>query len=232
LWDVLIFGHDLDTSLVLARAMSISAMILGLSMLTTLCIIFQYHIMTSGIGVMFLLLLLSSIFGSNTFNTWIAFWLLLYIVHVLITRALFTNHLHGKISSRGKQYLYICMIVCMLFTLLTLNALSSTFCTCKGLQIGKLEGRIVNDPCGKPCCLETGGYVMITSSFFLMLAIFTILMMDIHAVEADINQLYSTDGDFCRTAIASRGSICSLEMTRTNEENFSNSLAQNKTKLL
>jgi hypothetical protein len=230
LWDVLIFGHHLDASLISARAMSMSAMILGFSMLTTLSLANQCHIISWGIGVVFLLLLFSSIFGSKTFNTWITFWLFLYILLVLVIRALFIHPIHRKISARGNWCVCCCMIMCMIFTLATLSALTSMYCTCKGLEIGKLEGRIVDDPCGGPCQLDAGGYLMITSSFFWMLASIATSMFGAQSTEKYSNQIHSTHSDLNSPAISSRDISSSLQLSISKEEDFSNSLTQNECK--
>ena len=103
LWDVLFFSYNLDGSLIAARGLSMAAMFLGLAMLTSMSQAMQYHIVSWGIGLIFLVLLIVSIATTNIFNAWITFWLFTYVFFVLITRALFIHPVHRRISSRGSQ---------------------------------------------------------------------------------------------------------------------------------
>lgn len=147
-----------------------SAMVLGLALLTTMSLAMQYHVATWGIGLMFVTLFIISLATSSIFNLWIAFWLFSYIIFILIIRALFIHSVHRRITPQGSTYIAICMTLCVIFTLLTLVVLSSKYCTCEALTNGQLENRIVGDPCSGSCRLEIGGYIMILSSFFWCLA--------------------------------------------------------------
>ena len=170
LWDALFFSYHLDGALLAARALSMSAMVLGLALLTTMSLAMQYHVATWGIGLMFVTLFIISLATSSIFNLWIAFWLFSYIIFILIIRALFIHPVHRRITPQGSTYIAICMTLCVIFTLLTLVVLSSKYCTCEALTNGQLENRIVGDPCSGSCRLEIGGYIMILSSFFWCLA--------------------------------------------------------------
>jgi hypothetical protein len=215
LWDVLFFSYNLDGSLIAARGLSMSAMFLGLAMLTTMSQAMQYHIVSWGIGLTFVILLIVSISTTNIFNMWIIFWLFTYVFFVLITRALFIHPVHRRISSRGSKYIAICMIMCMLCTALTLVVLASPYCTCKTLTEGQLEGRIVGNPCEGRCRLEYGGYMMILSSlFWLVSAIATqtigVQPQEIHPNPMQTNEMY---GGFVGASITTRGAAFIRKLT-------------------
>ena len=187
LWDVLFFSYNLDIALVTARGLSMSAMFLGLAVLTTMSLGMQYHIVIWGIGLIFLTLLIVSMTTTNIFNVWIIFWLFTYLFFILITRAIFIHPVHRRITLRGSKYIAICMIMCMLFTLLTLVVLSSPYCTCKTLAAGQLGGRIVGDPCEGSCHLESGGYAMILSSMLWLLSAIATQKINIQPQEIHMN---------------------------------------------
>jgi len=166
LWSVLFFSYNLDPALIVARVLSMSAMVLGLALVTTMTQAMQYHVVTWGIGVVFFGIFLASLLSTSIFNVWAVFWLFTYIIYVLIVRALFIHPIHRRISPRGSKAIAACFLLCMLLTALTMVVFSSDYCTCESLSAGQLEGRITGDPCEGQCRMKNSGYVMLLGSIF------------------------------------------------------------------
>ena len=207
LWDVLFFSYHLDGALLAARVFSVSAMVLGLAMLTTMSLAMQCHFATWGIGFIFVLHLIVSLSTSNVFNLWIVFWLFTYTILILIIRALFIHPVRRRITPRGSTYIASCMVLCMILTLLTLVVLSSKFCTCESLTNGQLENRIVGDPCSGSCRLEIGGYIMILSSLFWSLAAIATQKIGVQPMELHVKDPAASRemyGGFVARSISSR----------------------------
>jgi hypothetical protein len=225
LWDVLFFSYHLDGALLAARVLSMSAMVLGLAMLTTMSLAMQNHFATWGIGLVFVLLLIASLATTNIFNVWIVFWLFSYIILILIIRALFIHPVHRRISARGSTCIAICMALCMILTLTTLVVLSSKYCTCETLTNGQLENRIVGDPCSGTCRLEVGGYVMMLSSFFWSLAAIATLKIGVQPKKIHVKDLAASHamyGGFVGTPILS-GARRAVSKSQLRDENHGNS---------
>lgn len=174
LYDVLFFAYHLDGFLAAARLLSMASMILGLAMVTTMAQALQYHIVSWTVGFVFSLLFIVSVSTTKIFNVWTIFWLFTYIIFNLIVRALFIHPVHRRISKRGSYYIAAGMILCSIFTILTLLVLKSKYCTCENLNEGDLEARVVRDPCqGETSCkLDSAGYCMVVASMFWFLTAF------------------------------------------------------------
>ena len=166
LWDVIFFSYNLGGNLIAARALSMTAMVLGLSLLTAMSQALQTHIVSWGVGLILFALFIVSISTTSQYNLWTLFFLFFYIILVLIVRALFIHPVHRVISSRGSKYiawLLICNFVC---TLMTLLVLKSYFCQCTNLTAERLEGRVKpnQDLCKVQCELSRAGIMMVIGS--------------------------------------------------------------------
>jgi hypothetical protein len=220
LWDVLFFSYHLDGALVTARVMSMAAMMLGLAMLATMSQAMQYHIVSWGIGVVFFVVFITSLSTTSNFNVWVVFWWFTYVILVLIVRALFIHPVHRRISPRGSKYIAICMIMCMIFNVLTLVVLSSDYCTCDSLTAGELEGRVIGDPCDRQCHLSSAGYLMIAgAAFWLFAAIATqkigVQPEVLHDNPTTTGSMY---GGFVTKSITTRTKDFARKLTRSRDE--------------
>jgi len=147
------------------------AMVLGLSLLTAMSQALQCHIMSWGIGLTLFILFIVSISTTSQFNLWTVFFLFLYIILVLIVRALFIHPVHRVISKRGSKYIAWLLILCFFCTLFTLLVLKSYFCQCEHLTSDRLEGRDTNpDLCQLRCELESAGIVMVIAAGMWLLS--------------------------------------------------------------
>jgi len=147
-----------------------TAMLLGLALLTTASQASQYHVFSWGIALVFFVLFIVSVSTTSTYNVWIVFWLLSYVIFVLIVRYLFVHPVPRRISKRGSHIiggLYFFNGVCCLLTLVVLR---SDYCTCSNLSNEELEGREIGDPCQQVCRLGAAGACMITASLFWFVA--------------------------------------------------------------
>uniref|UniRef100_A0A7S3DS59 Uncharacterized protein n=1 Tax=Entomoneis paludosa TaxID=265537 RepID=A0A7S3DS59_9STRA len=170
LWNVLFFSYNLGWHLVIARVFSMTAMLLGLGLLTTTAQALQFHLVSWGIGLFLFVLFIISVSTSSVFNLWIVFWLFSYVIMTLIVRFAFVHPVPRRISLRGEKViarLYVFNGICCLLTLLVLK---SDYCTCKNLSSANLEGRQVGEPCEGNCRLGPAGIQMILASFCWFLA--------------------------------------------------------------
>jgi hypothetical protein len=166
LWDILFFSYQLDAHLEAARFFSMIAMIVGLSMVATMAQAQQAHIVSWGILLAASILFLVSVSNSNTYNIWIIFGLLSYVILTLIVRSLFIHPVHRRISERGSKVIGSLFVFCFVSTLLTLVVLRSDYCTCDSLSTKRLEREIIGNPCDGVCTLGSGGIVMMVAAFF------------------------------------------------------------------
>jgi hypothetical protein len=166
LWDILFFSYHLDGHLEAARFFSMMAMIVGLSMLATMAQAQQAHVVSWGILLAFAILFLVSVLTTSTYNIWILFGLLSYLILTLIVRSLFIHPVHRRISARGSMCIGYLFLFCFATTLLTLIILRSDYCTCESLSTNRLEREIIGDPCEGDCTFGSGGVVMMAASLF------------------------------------------------------------------
>jgi hypothetical protein len=169
LWDILFFSYQLDAHLEAARFFSMIAMIVGLSMLATMAQAQQAHVVSWGILLASTILFLVSVSKTNTYNIWIIFGLLTYVILTLIVRSLFIHPVHRRISVRGSRVIGSLFIFCFVATLLTLVVLRSDYCTCDSLSTKRLEREVIGDPCDGVCTLGSGGIVMIVAALFWLI---------------------------------------------------------------
>jgi hypothetical protein len=168
-WDVLYSTYSLDNYLEAARALSMTAMILGLTLLTALSQALKCHVVSWGVGVAFFVAFVVSLSKSQQFNVWATFFLLLYVVLVLIVRSFFIRR---AMTSRGSKCISWLLILNFLFTITTLLILNSDFCQCSRLDNEKLEGRLdpTLDPCDNSCTLGLAGGTIIFGAAAWLLA--------------------------------------------------------------
>jgi hypothetical protein len=166
LWDVLFFAYDLGAPLMAARVFSMAAMLVGLSLLTTMVQAARMHVVSWGIGVWFFILFMISVTTSSLFNIWIVFFFFSYVILILINRALFIHPVHRVISARGNKIIAGTCFLCFACSLLTLVVLKSDFCTCANISSETLEGRDPGDPCAGGCSLGAAGYLTVVAAVF------------------------------------------------------------------
>jgi hypothetical protein len=166
LWDILFFSYHLSAHLEAARFLSMAAMIVGLSMLTTMAQAQQAHIVSWGIVLAFTILFVVSVSTTSVFNIWVLFGLFSYVILTLIVRALFIHPVHRRISARGSKYIGYLFILCFVVTLLTLVILKSDYCTCDSLSTERLGRYVPGDPCEGDCNMGWAGYVMMVAALF------------------------------------------------------------------
>lgn len=181
-----------------------TAMVLGLSLLTAMSQALQCHLMSWGVGLTFFILFIASISTTSQYNLWTLFFLFLYIILVLIVRALFIHPVHRAISSRGSKYIAWLLIVCFLCTILTLLVLKSYFCQCENLSLERLEDR--GDPenvCKLQCQLDTAGILMVIASGMWLLSGLAVFKFGVQpeGYEGEFTSLY---GGFTRDSITTR----------------------------
>ena len=164
LWDVLFFAYDLGAPLVLARVFSMTAMLVGLAMVTTMAQASQIHLFSWGIGMALFCLFVVSVSTTDIFNVWTVFWWFSYIIMILIVRFLFIHPVHRRISPRGCKILAGFCVVNSVSCLLTLVVLKSDYCTCAGISAERLDGRAPGDPCEGSCRLGTAGYLTLVAA--------------------------------------------------------------------
>jgi hypothetical protein len=186
LWDVLFFSYNLDFSLKVARAMSMSSMVLGLAMVTTTSQALQCHIVSWGVGLILTIMFIISAATTSIFNLWAVFWLFTYIIYVLIVRYLFFHPVPRRISPRGSKMIAVCFLLCMLFTALAMVVLTSNYCTCDSLTVADLED-IENNTCDGTCRLTEAGYVMILASILWLGAAIATQMIGVQPAVLDQN---------------------------------------------
>lgn len=170
LWDVLFFSYSLGGFLQAARALSMTAMVLGLSLVTSMAQALQSHILGWGIGLALFVLFILSVSTTSQYNLWTLFFLFLYVVLVLIVRSLFIHPLHRVISKRGSKYIAWLLMLCFLCTLFTLVVLNSYFCQCENLTPERLEGRGGEDVCEQRCRLGPAGITTVIAAGMWLLS--------------------------------------------------------------
>jgi hypothetical protein len=185
-WDVLFSSNSLDNYLEAARALSMTAMILGLSLLTALSQALKCHVVTWGAGVAFFVLFVVSLLTSQKFNVWATFFLLLYVVLAMICRSLF---IHRAMSSRASKCIAWLLILNFLFTITTLLTLNSDFCQCSRLDNEKLEGRLDPslDPCDNPCTLGPAGVTIMYGGAAWLLSGLAVLKFGVQRYPSEMN---------------------------------------------
>jgi hypothetical protein len=166
LWDVLFFAYDIGVPLTAARVFSVTAQLLGLSLLTATLQAAHMNAVSWAIGMAFFALFLVSVSTTSIFNVWIVFWLSTYVLLILITRALFIHPVRRVISARGNKVIAWACLLCCSCSLLTLVVLKSDFCTCENITAQRLEGREPGNPCASECYLGAAGYLTVAASFF------------------------------------------------------------------
>ena len=171
LWSVIFYAYDLGGPLRWSRVFSMSAMVLGLAVLTTMAQAMQCHAISWGVGLILFIVFLVSVSTTSTFNIWIVWALFNYILFVLLVRAAFVHPVARRISRRGCCIIAGCQVACHVFAILTLVVLKSDFCTCDSLSPGRLAGRITedSDPCENVCALHVSGYMVIFASALWLL---------------------------------------------------------------
>jgi hypothetical protein len=171
-WDTLFFSYSLGDYLEAARVLSMTAMILGISLLTAMSQALKCHFVSWSVGLAFFALFITSLARSQEYNIWTLFFFFLYVVLVLIVRSLFIHPVHRAISSRGSKYIAWLLILNFVLTILTLLVLNSDFCQCYRLTNEKLEGRLDPslDPCKNKCELGPAGTVIIIGAAAWLLA--------------------------------------------------------------
>jgi hypothetical protein len=171
-WDVLFFSYSLGDYLEAARALSMTAMILGLSLLTAMSQALECYLVSWGVGFVLFALFIAALATAPRYNFWTVFFLFLYVVLVLIVRSLFKHPVHRAISSRGSKYIAWLLILNFVLTILTLLVLNSIFCQCHELTNEKLEGRLdpTLDPCDTTCELGPAGVTIIFGAAAWLLA--------------------------------------------------------------
>ena len=206
LYSVIFYALDLGGPLRWSRVFSMSSMILGLAVLTTMAQAMQCHAISWGVGLILFVVFLVSVSTTSTFNIWIVWALFTYILFVLLVRATFVHPVARRISRRGCRIIAGCQASCFVFTILTLVILRSDFCTCDSLSPGELEGRISenSDPCEGVCALHVSGYMVIFASALWLLASLTTLRVGVQPpllVVARPPEMYA---HYSRASITSR----------------------------
>lgn len=172
LWDVIYFSYSLGGYLIAARGLSMTAMVLGLSLLTAMSQALECHIVNWGVGFTLFVLFIVSVSTTSQFNLWTIFFLFLYVILVLIVRSLFIHPVHRVISSRGSKLIAWLLILCFVLSIMTLLVLKSWFCQCDKLTSDKLENRDAQgqDICQVQCELGPAGIVMVIGSCMWLLS--------------------------------------------------------------
>jgi hypothetical protein len=183
LWDILFFSYQLDAHLEAARFFSMMAMIVGLSMVATMAQAQQAHIVSWGILLASTILFLVSVSNSNTYNIWIIFGLLSYVILTLIVRSLFIHPVHRRISERGSRVIGSLFIFCFVATLLTLVVLRSDYCTCESLSTKRLEREVIGNPCDGVCTVGSGAIVMMVAALFWLITAVATFKIGVHPKE-------------------------------------------------
>jgi hypothetical protein len=171
-WDILFFTYSLGPYLKTARVLSMTAMMLGLSLLTAMLQALQCHLVSWGVGLGLFALFITALATAPRYNVWTIFLFFLYVVLVLIVRSLFIHPVHRAISSRGSKYIAWLLILNFLLTIMTLLVLNSHFCQCNHLTNENLEGRLDPslDPCDTTCKLGPAGETIILGAVTWLLA--------------------------------------------------------------
>jgi hypothetical protein len=172
-WDNLVLSYSLgDYHLKAARALSMTAMILGISLLTAMSQALKCHFVNWGVGLALFALFITALARSYEYNVWTIFFFLLYVVLVLIVRSIFVHPVLRAISSRGSKYIAFLLILNSALTILTLLVLNSDFCQCYRLIDKKLEGGFDPslDPCENTCEFGPAGISIIFGAAAWLLA--------------------------------------------------------------
>jgi len=206
LWSVLFYAIDLGGPLRWARVFSMSGMVLGLAVLTTMAQAMQCHAISWGVGFILFLVFLVSVSTTSTFNVWIVWALFNYVIFVLLVRACFVHPVARRISQRGNVYIAFCQLLCHVFTLLTLVVLKSDFCTCDSLSPGDLDGRVTDelDPCEGVCALHVSGYMVILASTLWLLASLATLRLGVQPDRLYIVRPPEQFANYARESITTR----------------------------
>lgn len=204
LWDVLFFSYSLGAPLITARVVSMTAMLLGLSLTTTMAQATQFHLASWGIGLALFVLFLISLVIAPRYNVWAVFWFCTYLLMVLIVRSLFVHPVPRRISKRGNRIIAGCFLACAVFCLLSLVVLKSGFCDCSGLTMELLAGRDAVENCKSSCSLSLAGYFMIVAAVFYIASAAATLIYGIQPEILRMNFTRSLYGNFRSQSIVSR----------------------------
>ena len=206
LWSVLFYAIDLGGPLRWARVFSMSGMVLGLAVLTTMAQAMQCHAISWGVGLILFLVFLVSISTTSTFNVWIVWALFNYVIFVLLVRACFVHPVARRISQRGTVYIAFCQLLCHVVTILTLVVLKSDFCTCDSLSPGDLDGRVTVelDPCEGVCALHVSGYMVIFASTLWLLSSLSTLRLGVQPDRLYIARPPEQFANYSRESITTR----------------------------
>jgi hypothetical protein len=205
-WDTLFFSYSVGDYLEAARALSMAAMVLGMSLLTAMSQALKCHFVSWSVGLAWFALFITALARSYEYNVWTIFFFLLYVVLVLIVRSLFVHPVHRAISSRGSKYIAWLLIFNTALTILTLLVLNSDFCKCYRLTNEKLEGRLDPslDPCESECKLGPAGISIIVGAAAWLLAGLSVLKFGVQPKDCAKNEdsqriLEDEEDDFQRT---------------------------------
>lgn len=205
LWDVLFFSYDLGPPLRAARVFSMTNVLVGLSLLTTMVQAQQFHAASWLIGFSFVILFLVSVSTTSIFNVWIVFSLFSYVIMILLVRAAFIHPIHRRISERGSQIISGLFLLCFVLTLLSLIVLKSNFCTCKNISAATLEGREPGNPCEGTCRLGVAGYFTVVSAAGWLASSVSVLKYGVQPpILLDANSRRQLYGHYPRASITSR----------------------------
>jgi hypothetical protein len=200
-WEIIFSSYRLDNYLTTARVLSMAAMVLGLSLLTTMSQALQCYLISWGVGVAFLVIFIVSLMGSQMFNLWAFFLLLLYVVLVLTVRSFFIHPVRRRISVRGSNCIACLLILNFVLTSLTLLVLNSVFCQCSHLTSEQLERRLDPslDPCDNRCELGPAGITVIFGAATWLLAGLSVFKCGVQTedieTETDEPEMYANDRD-------------------------------------